>query len=64
MALWGLTRNSLEGREKCKNGVKGIHPLGFLPLWGKERVTFVFFFNKKMNKIRFSPEPTNVFFNK
>jgi hypothetical protein len=39
-------------------GVKGIHPLGCLPLWGREGVTFVFFLsNEKMNKIRFSTEP-------
>jgi hypothetical protein len=47
MALWGLTRNSLERREKYKNGVKGIYPLGCLPLWGREGVTFVFFLSQQ-----------------
>jgi hypothetical protein len=43
---------------RLQKGVKGIHPLGCLPLWGREGVTFVFFLvNEKMNKIRFSHEP-------
>jgi hypothetical protein len=42
-ALWGLTRNSLQVREKWRNGVKGIFPACSLPLWGKEGVTLKVF---------------------
>jgi hypothetical protein len=33
---------------RLQKGVKGIHPLGCLPLWGKEGVTFVFFTSTKI----------------
>jgi len=41
IALWRLTRNSLERREKWRNGVKGMIPACCLPHWGREGVTLI-----------------------
>jgi len=43
MVLWRLTRNSLERREKWRKWVKGVFPLGCLPLRGREGVTLITF---------------------
>ena len=54
IALWRLTRDSLLEREKERDGVKEILPLGCLPLWGREGVTLIAFF-KRMESDRISP---------
>jgi hypothetical protein len=60
-ALWRLTRNSLQIREKCRIGVKGIFPLDGIPLWGREVVTLIVFL-KRMESNRLSTELTYGYF--
>jgi hypothetical protein len=43
ITLWRSTKNSLLRRERFRKGVKGIFPLGCLPLWGREGVTLLAF---------------------
>jgi len=43
--LDGWTRNSLQKQEGDK-GVKGMLPLGCLPLWGREGVSLIAFLKK------------------
>ena len=43
IALWMLTRDSLLEREKERDGVKEMLPLGCLPLVGREGVTLIAF---------------------
>jgi len=56
-----VDENSFLKWERCRKGVKGIFPLGCLPLWGREGVTLIAFLKRMIND-RISTEPKNSFF--